>query len=203
MIVNEVLKKLEGHIPKQIILELPFIIEKYEINTVLKLSHFLAQCSHESSNFTLKTENLNYSAQRLMVIFPKYFKDLSKANEFQKKPEKIANFVYANRMGNGPENSGMGWRFRGRGYLQLTGYDNYKLFGSSINVDVTKNPELVATKYPLTSAAWFFYVKKINSISEKGFSDAVITAVTKKVNGGTIELERRIEKFKKFYALLS
>lgn len=203
MIINEILKKLEGQIPKQIIDELPFIIEKYEINTVLRLSHFLAQCAHESADFTRKVENLNYSAKRLMVVFPKYFKTIEKATEYQRQPEKIANLVYGNRMGNGPESSGMGWKFRGRGHLQLTGYDNYKLFGLSIKVNIVEKPELVATKYPLTSAAWFFSVRKINSISDKGSSDAVITAVTKKVNAGVIGLEDRIAKFKKFHKLLS
>lgn len=202
MDINKISEKLKKQIPQQVIDELPYIVEKYKINNVLRLSHFLAQCAHESGNFTRRTENLNYSAKRLTEVFPKYFKTIEKATEFQRKPEKIANHVYANRMGNGPESSGMGWRFIGRGYLQLTGFENYSAFGKSIGVDVTKNPELVATKYPLTSAAWFFASKGVNKLCDSGASVAAVTAVSIRVNGGKTNLDDRIAKFNKFYALL-
>ena len=142
------LDKLKTHIPDSVIAQIPDVMAKFNINTPLRLAHFLAQCGHESGNFKAVNENLNYGAKGLRGIFGKYFPTDEKAALYERKPEKIANLVYASRMGNGPEASGEGYKFRGRGYIQLTGKDNYKAFGQSINEDVTANPDLVSTKYP-------------------------------------------------------
>jgi len=131
--------------------------------------------------------------------FKKYFPTEAKALQYERKPEKIANLVYGNRMGNGSETSGDGYKFRGRGYIQLTGKDNYTAFGKAINEDITANPDLVATKYPLLSAAWFFQ-RCLDKCKDD--SDASVIAVTKCVNGGTIGLDDRRKYFKKYYELL-
>lgn len=194
------LEKLKGHIPDSVISQIPDTASKFEINTPLRLSHFLAQCSHESANFKVVQENLNYSVDGLKKIFPKYFPG-NLAESYAKNPEKIASKVYGGRMGNGPEETKEGYKFRGRGYIQLTGKDNYKLFGQSINEDITSNPDLVATKYPLLSAAWFFN-KNCLKKCDVGATDEVVTTITKCVNGGKIGLEERIKEFKIFYSLL-
>ena len=197
------LDKLKGHIPDSVIAQIPGIQDKFEINTPLRLAHFLAQCGHESGGFKLVQENLNYGAKGLRGIFGKYFPTDEKALLFERKPEKIANVVYASRMGNGDEASGEGYKFRGRGYIQLTGKANYTEFGKSINEDMTATPDLVATKYPLLSAAWFFSKNGLNAVADKGNDVATVTAVTKRVNGGTIGLDDRIKHFNEFYALLA
>tara|TARA_R110000868_G_scaffold149733_1_gene372314 strand:+ start:204 stop:803 length:600 start_codon:yes stop_codon:yes gene_type:complete len=178
------------------------IVEKFNITNHLRLSHFLSQCAHESGNFKFLTENLNYSADGLLKIFPKYFKDKATADAYARKPEKIGSRVYANRMGNGDEASGEGFKFRGRGYIQLTGKDNYKQFGAFVGEDLVANPDLVATKYPLTSAAFFFDKNKLWDICDKGDTPEVVTLVTKRVNGGTHGLEDRLSKFNTFNTLL-
>ena len=178
------------------------IVEKFNITNHLRLSHFLSQCAHESGNFKFLTENLNYSADGLLKIFPKYFKDKATADAYARKPEKIGSRVYANRMGNGDEASGEGFKFRGRGYIQLTGKDNYKQFGAFVGEDLVANPDLVATKYPLTSAAFFFDKNKLWDICDKGDTPEVVTLVTKRVNGGTHGLEDRLNKFNTFNTLL-
>jgi len=178
------------------------VMEKFGINTPLRLGHFLAQCAHESGMFRVKVENLNYSEAGLKKTFAKYFPgDLAK--QYARKPEKIANRVYANRMGNGPEESGDGFRYRGRGFIQLTGKNNYTAFNELVEEDILKTPELVASKYPLLSAAWFWNSRNINKIADKGKTTVVITEVTKLVNGGTHGLEDRISKFNQFYAKLT
>lgn len=182
--------------------ELPLTIEKFNINTSLRLSHFLAQCSHESGNFTKFRENLNYSAKGLLANFRKYFPTEDLAKSFERQPERIANRVYANRMGNGNEATGEGFKFFGRGAIQLTGKANYQSFADFIGEDVVANPDLVATKYPLTSAGFFFEKNKIWSICDKGAGDDIVTLVTKKVNGGIIGLSDRIAKFKLYKSLL-
>jgi len=179
------------------------IVEKFNITNHLRLAHFLSQCAQESGNFKLLTENLNYSADGLLKIFPKYFKDKATADAYARKPEKIASRVYANRMGNGDEASGEGFKFRGRGYIQLTGKDNYKQFADFIGEDVVANPDLVATKYPLTSAAFFFNKNALWTICDKGDTNDVVTLVTKRVNGGTHGLDDRINKFNTFNTLLA
>jgi putative chitinase len=138
----------------------------------------------------------------LIGIFKKYFPDGTKAALYERKPEKIANLVYGGRMGNGPEASGEGYKFRGRGYIQLTGKDNYKAFDAVVAESIVDNPDLVATKYPLLSAAWFFHKNGLHKIADGGATDAVVTSVTKRVNGGTIGLADRIKHFKEYYNLL-
>lgn len=194
--------KLKGKIPDAVLNQLPNVISKFELNTPLRLAHFLAQCGHESGGFKLTQENLNYSAQGLQGIFGKYFPG-NLEESYARQPQKIASRVYANRMGNGDENSGDGWKFRGRGYIQLTGKDNYKAFSAAINEDCVANPDLVATKYPLASAAWFFHKNGIHKIADGGATDAIVTSVTKRVNGGNIGLSDRIKHFKEYYSLLA
>jgi putative chitinase len=195
------IEKLKGHVPDAVIAQLPDTISKFEINTPVKLAHFLAQAGHESAGFKAVNENLNYGAKGLLSIFKKYFPTEAKAKEYERKPEKIANLVYGGRMGNGPEASGEGWKFRGRGYIQLTGKDNYKAFDAVVPEDILANPDLVATKYPLLSAAWFFHKNCLKKCVDA--SDATVTAVTKCVNGGTIGLPDRLKHFKEYYNLLA
>ena len=196
------INKLKGHIPDAVIAQLPDTMAKFELNTPLRLAHFLAQAGHESGGFKLVTENLNYGAKGLLGIFPKYF-NTETAALYERKPEKIANIVYASRMGNGDKSTGDGWKFKGRGYIQLTGRSNYTEFSKAINEDLTMNPDLVATKYPLLSAAWFFHKNGLHKIADGGATDAVVTSVTKRVNGGTIGLADRIKHFKEYYSLLA
>lgn len=192
--------KLKGVIPDSVYNELPNIIKV--ANTPLRLAHFLSQCSHESLNFKTTSENLNYGAKGLRSIFSKYFPTDALALQYERKPEKIASRVYASRMGNGDENSKEGYKFRGRGYIQLTGKNNYSLFDKTVSEDIIVNPDLVATKYPLQSASFFFDNNKLWSICDKGSNNTVVTELTKRINGGTIGLEERIKLFNKFYTLL-
>lgn len=194
--------KLKGHIPDSVITQIPETSIKFNITNNLRLAHFLAQCSHESGNFKAVFENLNYSAQGLKKTFPKYFP--GNLNEsYARQPEKIGARVYGGRMGNGNEASNEGFRFRGRGYIQLTGKSNYIAFDKFVDDDIIGNPDLVATKYPLASAAFFFNSNKLWPICDKGSDDATVTAVSKRVNGGTIGLEDRIKHFKEYYKLLT
>jgi putative chitinase len=196
------INKLKGHVPDAVIAQLPDTIAKFELNTPLRLAHFLAQAGHESGGFKAVNENLNYGAKGLLGIFKKYFPTEAKAKDYERKPEKIANLVYGSRMGNGPESSGEGYKFRGRGYIQLTGKDNYKAFDAVVAENILETPDLVATKYPLLSAAWFFHKNGLHKIADGGATDAVVTSVTKRVNGGTIGLADRIKHFKEYYSLL-
>jgi putative chitinase len=197
------LDKLKNHVPDSVIAQLPDTMAKFEINTPLRLAHFLAQAGHESGNFRLTKENLNYSAKGLNGIFKKYFPTLESAAPYERKPEKIANKVYGNRMGNGDEASGDGARYCGRGYIQLTGKTNYQAFFKSMGLDVNSDPALVATQYALASAAWFWNKNGLNKLADGGATDAAVTAITKRVNGGTIGLDDRIKHFKEFYALVA
>ena len=197
------LEKLKGHIPDAVIAMIPAVAQKFQIDSALRLAHFLAQCGHESGGFRLTKENLNYSAKGLNGIFKKYFPTLESALPYERKPEKIANKVYGGRMGNGPEASGDGAKFCGRGYIQLTGKDNYTAFGKSIGEDVCANPQVVAEKYALLSAAWFFNKNGLHKMADGGATDAVVTSITKRVNGGTIGLPDRIKHFKEYYHLLA
>jgi putative chitinase len=196
------LSRLKGHVPDAVITQIPTVMEKFQINTPLRLAHFLAQCGHESGNFKAVQENLNYSADGLKKIFPKYFPG-TLSESYARNPEKIASKVYGGRMGNGDESTKEGFKFRGRGYIQLTGKSNYTAFAKSIGEDTVSNPDLVATKYPLASAAWFFSKNGLNSIADKGADSATVTAVTKRVNGGTIGLVDRIKHFNEYYNLLT
>jgi putative chitinase len=195
------LENLKGHIPDAVIAQIPETAKKFNITTPLRLAHFLAQCGHESAGFKAVQENLNYSTDGLKKIFPKYFPG-NLAESYSKNPEKIASKVYGGRMGNGDETTKEGFKFRGRGFLQLTGKDNYTKFGKFIGEDTVSNPDLVATKYPLSSAAFFFDSNKLWAICDKGADDATVTAVTKRVNGGTIGISDRIKHFKEYFALL-
>jgi len=198
------LDKLKGHVPQFILDQIPDTATRFGITTPLRLAHFLAQCGHESGGFRAFSENLNYGAKGLLSIFPKYFKTIEKAKAYERKPEKIANLVYANRMGNGDEASGDGWKHRGRGALQTTGKSNYQDFAKFMNMpEILTNPDLVATKYPLASAAFFFKKNNLWPICDKGSSPEVVTLVTKKVNGGIIGLPDRQKHFKEYYNLLS
>ena len=197
------LDTLKGHIPDSVIAMIPEVASKFEINTPLRLAHFLAQCGHESGGFKLTQENLNYSAKGLNGIFKKYFPTLESAVPYERKPEKIANKVYGGRMGNGLEASGEGWKFHGRGFIQLTGKDNYTAFTKSIGEDCIANPDLVASKYALASAAWFFNKNGLHKMADGGANDDTVTKITKRVNGGTIGLPDRIKHFKEYYHLLA
>jgi putative chitinase len=197
------LDKLKGHVPQVVIDSIPEVASKFGINTPLRVAHFLAQCGHESGGFRLTQENLNYSAKGLNGIFRKYFPTEASAAAYARNPQKIANKVYGNRMGNGPESSGEGYKFRGRGYIQLTGKENYTAFGKSIGVDILSNPDSVASTYALASAAWFFSKNGLHKIADEGASDVVVTKITKRVNGGTIGLADRIKHFKEYYHLLA
>jgi putative chitinase len=196
------LEKLMNHVPAIVIDQIPECATKFQINTHLRLAHFLAQCAHESAGFKATEENLNYSADGLRKIFSKYFpNDL--ADSYARQPEKIASRVYGNRMGNGDEASKEGYKYRGRGYIQLTGKDNYSAFDKSVDDDIVNNPDFVAKKYPLLSAAWFWESRSLNQLADKGTSDGVVTEITRKINGGTHGLDDRIKHFKSYYALLS
>jgi putative chitinase len=197
------LNKLKGHIPENVLSQIPNVMDTFQINTPLRLAHFLAQTGHESGGFKLVNENLNYSADGLKKIFPKYFAQAGLAESYARQPEKIASRVYGGRMGNGDEGTREGFKFRGRGYIQLTGKSNYTEFDKFVDDDILGNPDLVATKYPLLSAAWFFHKNGLNAISDKGADDATVTSVTKRVNGGTIGLPDRIKHFKEYYSLLA
>lgn len=194
--------KLKGQVPDSVIAEIVVIAEKFGIITNLRLAHFLAQCSHESGNFKAVVENLNYSKDGLMKIFGGYFPG-NLADSYAFKPEMIASRVYGNRMGNGDESSKEGFKFRGRGYLQTTGKENYKRLGSFLGIDLVSNPDLVASTYPLSSAAYFFDSNKLWTVCDGGSSDDVVTAVTRRVNGGTNGLAHRLSEFKKFITLLA
>jgi putative chitinase len=167
--------------------------------TPIRAAHFFAQTSHETGGFKAFSENLNYSAQGLQGIFGKYFPGTLEES-YARQPEKIANRVYADRMGNGNEASGDGWKFRGRGALQLTGKANYEAFAKYLgNNEVMENPDLVATKYSFESAMFFFERNKLWAICDQGINDAAILALTKRINGGTHGLEDRKAKTYKYY----
>jgi putative chitinase len=169
------------------------ICPEYEINTPKRLAAFIAQCAHESGNFRVLRENLNYKAASLMKTWPNRFPTMEIAKQYEKQPEKIANKVYANRMGNRDEASGDGWRYLGRGLIQLTGKENYQWFAASLEMDVEDLPEYMGTfEGAVQSAAFFWENNNLNACADKGD----ILNLTKKINGGTIGLEDRIKHFK-------
>jgi len=174
----------------------------------LKLSptqavHFFAQTGHETGNFSTFSENLNYSADGLIKIFPNYFRANALALAYARKPEKIANRVYANRMGNGDEASGDGYKYRGRGALQLTGKDNYKAFSDYIKkLEIMDIPSLVAEDYSFDSAIYFFDKNKLWDIADKGFSEDTIKLLSKRINGGYNGLADRIKLTTKYKAYI-
>jgi putative chitinase len=164
--------------------------EHFEINTPARQAMFIAQTAHESGNFNATEENLNYQAKALMAFWPKKFAGV--ADEYARKPEKIANRAYCDRMGNGNEASGEGWKYRGRGLIQLTGKDNYRACGKALGLDLLAEPDQVA-KNPVAvlSAGWFWDTRKLNQWADK----EDVTTVTKKINGGTIGLADRTAHF--------
>lgn len=171
------------------------LLPDYDINTPQRIAAFIAQCSHESGGFMVLQENLNYRPATLRRIFPKYFPTDALANEYCSRPNKqeaIANRVYANRMGNGDEASGDGWRYRGRGLIQLTGRDNYAFFAGSLGIPIEEATEYMATfEGAAQSACWFWETNKLNQWADKGD----ILTLTKRINGGTIGLEDRIKHY--------
>jgi len=197
------LAALAGLLPASVIAQIPETAAKFGITTNLRLAHFLAQCALESVEFTATVENLNYRAARLLAVFPKYFRGVNPA-PYANNPAKIANRVYASRMGNGNEASGDGFKFRGRGYIQLTGRNNYTSFTGFIGEDCVANPDLVARKYPLASAGFFFNSNKIWPVCDQGASDATVKAVSTRVNGNPPHaVPERTKYFKKFIKALT
>lgn len=197
--VMEFCIKLKSHVPQSVFMQLPKVTFEFQINNEYRLAHFLGQCAHESANWQFVEENLNYSKEALMTVFRKYFKTEAIASQYARKPQKIANLVYSNRMGNGNETSGDGWKYRGRGYIQLTGKNNYTAFNRFVEDDVLSNPHSVATKYSLLSAGWYWNQHKLNYIADNGISVNDITAVTRIINGGTNGLNDRIHKTKSYF----
>lgn len=198
----QLINKLQNKIP---IAPYQFLINSkntHHITSAFRLAHFMAQIAHESNNFIAIRENLKYSANGLMKTFSRFFPTIEIAKKYEFQPERIANLVYGNRMGNGNELTGDGFRFRGRGYIQLTGRNNYKNFSEYIKEDCIINPDLVATKYPLDSALWFFDKNKIWELCDNQTPEAV-TVLTRRINGGTNGLADRQAKFRTFMSLLS
>jgi putative chitinase len=171
------------------------LLPDYEINTSKRVAAFIAQCAHESGGFLVLKENLNYRWQSLRKLFPKYFPTDELAQDYASRPNKqeaIANRIYANRMGNGPEESGDGYRFCGRGLIQLTGRDNYSWFAASLGIDVIEATEYLTTfEGAAQSACWFWETNKLNQWADKGD----IVTLTKRINGGTIGLDDRIKHY--------
>jgi len=186
---GEWVRQLNNHLPL------------YEINTPKRIAAFLAQCGHESAGFSVLKENLNYSAQALNAIFPKYFVNAGRnAEEYHRQPEKIANIIYANRMGNGDTLSGDGWKFRGRGLIQLTGRSNYKKFSEYLrNPEILTNPDLLTQfDYAIISACWFWTNNSLNSYAD----NENFKGMTKVINGGYNGLQDRINLYEQIKRLI-
>lgn len=168
------------------------LLPDYEINTPQRIAAFIAQCAHESGNFMFLKENLNYRAESLMRTWPRHFPTMEIAQQYARQPEKIANRAYANRMGNGDEASGDGWRFLGRGLIQLTGRENYSWFAASINISVEEAAEYLQTfEGAAQSACWFWETNNLNRWADTGD----IKELTRRINGGFIGLEDRIKHY--------
>lgn len=187
----------DGVIGKNTLLK---IKELNNIPTIEATAHFVGNTYHETGGFIKFVENLNYSAERLLVIFPKYFKTLEAAKKVAKNPEAIANIVYGGRMGN--DSIGDGWKFKGRGALQTTGKTNYKLLGEYLKVDLLKSPELVENKYAFEAAAFYFKSNNLWSKANK-VDDITIKTIRKAVNGGSIGLDEVNEKVREYYEILT
>jgi putative chitinase len=198
MVNAEQLAKL--HIGSEWVDALNETFQRFDISSVRQQGAFIGQCGHECGNFKILEENLNYRAATLMKLWPKRFPSLEIANQYAGNPKKIANNVYASRMGNRDESSGDGFRFRGRGCIQLTGHANYYHAGQALGVDFVMNPDLVATpKYAALTAGWFWSTHGCNPLAE----NADWTGLTKKINGGTIGLDERISHTKQAISVLS
>jgi len=198
MVSPEQLQRL--HINPELSDEFNETFERWGITTVRQQAGFIGQCGHESGNFRVLEENLNYAAERLMKIWPKRFPTIEVAKPYHRNPRKIANKVYANRMGNRDEASDDGWRFRGSGWVQLTGHDNFYHFSKAMGEDFVMKPDLVRTPlYAAQSAGWFWSTHKCNALAEAGDW----TALTKRINGGTIGLEERVKHIREAINVLS
>lgn len=185
--LKEFFHKTKGSVVDSFVDALNAAMDKFEINNLQRIAMFLAQVGHESGGLNFVKENLNYSAESLMKVFPKYFRDVD-PNDYARQPEKIANRVYANRMGNGDEDSGDGFKFRGRGLIQLTGHDNYAKFANDMGMDIDAAVEYLEThEGAAMSAAWFWNSRNLNDVADAGD----ILKSTKLINGGTIGLEDR------------
>ena len=181
---------LAAKAPDAVVGALDAAMRRFEIATPARMAAFCAQLAHESGQLQRWTENLSYRWERLRQVFPKYFPSDAEARPFDRKPERIANRVYANRMGNGPEASGDGWRYRGRGPIQLTGKDNYRACGQGIGVDLVDDPDLLVTPEPgCLAAAWFWARNGLNALADAG--DFV--TITRRINGGLNGLAERRE----------
>ena len=179
-------KKAEWHVA------LEEILPKYNINSKLRVAAFIAQCGHESGGFTVLHENLNYRAERLCEVFPKYFRDVATAKKYEKNPEKIANRIYGGRMGNGTEDTGDGFKFCGRGLIQLTGKENYTKFAKSVNMPIEDLCAYMCTeKGALESACWFWSTHNLNEHADH--SD--MKTITKIINGGLNGLDDRMKRY--------
>lgn len=200
-IAPELLKKIVG---EDLVYEMTGCLEMFSINTILRAAHFLSQCQHESGGFKHTEENLNYSAIGLMNTWPKHFPDRATANAYARDPIRIANRVYAGRNGNGDETSGDGWKFRGRGYIQTTGRANYEAFSKFVREDIlmTTPDLLILKKYACLSAGFFWHTNKLNDLADTGSDDAVVQAITKKVNGGLTGIAERTKYFRQNLILL-
>ena len=200
-VLFDMFDKLKGIVPQALIDQMP----ANGIDTPLRAAHFLAQVAHESGGFKFKLENLNYSFPLLLKTFPKYF-TAGIVESYHRQPEKIANRIYANRMGNGDETSGDGWKFRGRGYMQLTGKNNYKQFSQDIkNNEVYDNPDIVANdEYAALSSIWFWNKNSLNKIADTDNlrDDKTLIKITSRVNGGTNGVADRLERFNNYKKIL-
>lgn len=197
------LTKLQTVLPAIIYNELQEVTTKYGINTQNRMANFLGQCDHESAGFKTFIENLNYSGTALWSLFPSHFASAAEANKYARQPEKIANRIYANRMGNGTEASGDGWKYRGKGCIQLTGKSNHVAFFTAAGLNpTTTDPMVIANQYALISAAWFWGGRNLNATADVGIDTATITKITKVINGGTNGLDDRIAKTQKYFALI-
>ena len=207
MISPNEIDKLKGHVPDKVITELSSLYFLSDLDNILVLSHFLGQCSHESNNFSVVEENLSYSKERINQVFPKYFRDVA-PGPYARNPKRLASMVYANRMGNGPKESFDGYTYRGRGYIQLTGKDNYTEFFKfmaklKIIDSEDSNPDLVARSFPLWSALWFWNKNKLSNIAKHGIDHQTITDVSRRVNGSNLGLDKRIKITTKFHRILN
>ena len=194
--IRHITRKASPEFQQAMVENMNQLFDMYEINTPLRIAHFLAQAMHESGDFSINTENLNYSAQGLLRIFPKYFPSAELAEHYARKPELIANRVYGGRMGNGPEATGEGWKYRGRGIFQLTGKDNYRHYGEQLGIDLENEPE--AAYDPCVSlqvACQYWKDRNINQAADNND----IVAVTRKINGGTIGLDDRTHHFEQIF----
>lgn len=185
--------KMSDKTADMLLLSLPRAIERYQLNTVNRLAAFLAQTAHESALFTAHLENLNYSASALRKVFGKYFPTDALANGYARQPQKIANRVYANRMGNGSETSGDGWKYRGRGWLQITGHDNVAAFAKTLEMKIDDACAYLETNEGgFMGAGWFWEKNGLNALADKGD----IVTISKRINGGTNGLEERVAYYK-------